>query len=63
MSFEARYPGRCAACEERIIPGEHVRYSEEDEIIHNRCEESNASERPVDVCTRCWLTKPCDCDE
>jgi hypothetical protein len=63
MSFEAKYHGRCAACEERIIPGDHVRYSDGDEIIHNRCEESAQNERPVEVCGTCWLTKPCDCEE
>jgi len=62
-TFEAKYHGRCAACEERIIPGEHVRYSEDDEIVHNRCEEVTDSERPVTVCSSCWLTQPCDCDD
>lgn len=63
-AFEAKYHGRCDACDERIIPGEHVRYSEDDEIIHNRCEESNESHAaPVEVCGSCWLTKPCDCDD
>lgn len=63
MSFEARFPGRCAACEERIAPGEQVRYSEDDELAHNRCEESNESHAaPIVVCDRCWLTKPCDCE-
>ena len=59
-AFEAKYHGRCDACDERIIPGEHVRYSEDDEIVHNRCEDYAA---PVEVCSHCWLTKPCDCED
>ena len=62
MSFEARYPGRCAACDSRIIPGEHVRYSEDDEIMHNRCEDTEVTDRPIEVCATCWLVKPCDCE-
>ena len=60
--FEARYPGKCAACDGRITPGENVRYSEDDEIMHSRCEDESAAARPVEVCGSCWLTKPCDCE-
>lgn len=60
--FTAKYPGRCAACEERIIPGEHVRYSEDDEIVHGICADPTP-ERPVEVCGACWLTKPCGCED
>jgi hypothetical protein len=63
MSFDARYHGRCAACEESIIPGEHVRYSEDEVLVHDRCEEASASyAAPIEVCPQCWLTKPCDCE-
>lgn len=35
MSFQARYPGRCASCEERIHEGDLVKY-ESDEFVHTR---------------------------
>lgn len=36
MSFNARYPGRCASCEERIHEGDLVKY-EDDELVHTQC--------------------------
>lgn len=60
--FEARYGGTCGECDGRIIPGEHVTYSDDDALIHVACEDSAQPERPAEVCSTCWLTKPCDCD-
>lgn len=40
MSFEARYYGRCAACGERIEPGDEVVY-DMSEVIHVECEDDD----------------------
>lgn len=37
MTFEARYPGHCHACDTRITVGETVTYTEDDELIHHVC--------------------------
>ena len=37
MSFEAKYPGHCWACDERIAPGEQVRFNDAEEITHAVC--------------------------
>jgi len=61
MSFEAKYGGTCWVCDELIRVGELVTY-EEDFLAHDECEASTRLIRKADVCTRCWLTKPCDCE-
>jgi hypothetical protein len=60
--FEAKYPGPCADCDERIKPGQLV-YFAEDGVAHVDCEEIIPPERPTVTCTECWLIKPCRCDE
>ena len=62
MSFEAKYGGICGECEERIHVGDLAKYGE-DFIMHDDCEDSVQPERKAEVCTSCWLTKPCDCEE
>lgn len=62
MSFEAKYGGTCGACTGRIHVGDLATY-DEDELVHEDCEGSMRPIRKVDVCTTCWLTKPCDCEE
>ena len=61
--FEARYPGTCGTCEDRIHVGDMITYSDEDAVVHVDCESSARPERKAEVCTVCWLTKPCDCEE
>ena len=55
MSFEAKYPGRCAAGD-RIAPGELVKYDDE-ELVHVNCEVPslpNARDDLGTVCRTCW---------
>lgn len=61
MSFQAKYGGNCGACGERIHVGDLATYSD-DVVVHADCEDSQP-ERKVEVCTICWLTKPCECDD
>jgi hypothetical protein len=62
MSFEAKYGGWCADCDDRIQPGDTVTYNEDDALIHMHCE-GLAPARIAEVCGKCWLTKPCECEE
>lgn len=55
--FPAKYPGQCAACDDRIKEGDQIMY-DEDQLIHAQCQ-------PVDdagkVCPECWLAHAGDC--
>ncbi len=62
MSFRAEYGGQCYICEERIHVGDVTTYYGV-EVGHFDCEESSQPERKAEVCTQCWLTKPCECEE
>ena len=35
--FDAMYPGTCAACGEEIEEGDRVRYTDDDELVHEDC--------------------------
>jgi hypothetical protein len=35
--FEAAYPGTCEACGEEIEEGDRVRYTDDDELVHEDC--------------------------
>lgn len=62
MSIPAKHPGRCPACEERIHEGDEITRAEDGEWLHADCPEP-VEEKPVVVCDRCWLTKPCGCED
>lgn len=66
MSFEAKYPGVCSACEERINVGDEVAwaYGEDNEhvVIHDECHALPERKAAV-VCTTCFIEKPCTCDD
>lgn len=36
--FEARYHGACEGCLEAIKPGDLVKYTDDGELVHVRCE-------------------------
>jgi hypothetical protein len=63
MSFEAKYASTCASCDERIRPGELVAYIQgpDHELVHDECHAK--PRKPAEVCTTCWLEKPCGCDD
>jgi hypothetical protein len=58
-AFEARFHGICSDCEESITPGEQIVSLGDGEYEHATC---RAPQRPVEICSTCWLTKPCDCE-
>lgn len=58
MSFAARFPGRCASCDERIHEGDLINMTD-DGATHEDCETAAPVERPEPKpCTVCWLTHP-----
>lgn len=62
MAFLARYPGVCPACDERFEAGEPVRF-DADGVVHESCDAVPRDLTPAEVCTHCWLEKPCGCDD
>lgn len=62
-TFEAKYPGRCGVCDERINPGDQATFVE-DEIAHAACPTPVAL---ADPCARCFMVPAtngvCGCDE
>jgi hypothetical protein len=62
MSVRAEYPGRCLACEERINEGDEITRLVGGVWVHAACPEV-VEETPRPVCTACWLTKPCGCED
>lgn len=61
-AFVAKFGGRCAGCDDRIKPGQLVVYVN-DELVHLDCEELALTPQPAEVCTTCWLEKPCPCED
>lgn len=61
MPFEAKYGGRCADCGEPIHIGDQIRY-DDDRVVHDDCDPVPVSERPLDVCDKCFIVRPCGCE-
>lgn len=59
-SFLAEWPATCNYCHVTIQVGERARYNPDGLIVHHR---HLRQEQAVEVCDRCWLTKPCECDD
>ena len=57
--FPAKYRGTCSKCYLEIEEGDLIRYNSEGEIVHHS---HKRVEPVVEICDRCWLTKPCECD-
>lgn len=65
LPFPARYPGRCAACQERIDVDDQVAF-DDDELVHDGCTpKAPRPERPA--CPTCFtvpsVSGACECDE
>lgn len=62
MTFEAKYAGRCAECDDQILVGEFVDYDHEDELVHAECVRPlRRSGKPA--CPVCWLVHAGGCYE
>jgi len=59
MSFTAQYRGHCDNCDNPIEIGDLAFYDQNNELLHVRC----PIEIRVVICDRCFLTKPCGCDD
>ncbi len=61
--FEAKYRGKCGACEERIEVGDLVVFVD-DVLVHEDCEGAALVDaKNLDVCPRCFLVRPCEHDD
>ena len=60
-AFEARYPGHCHACDERITPGELVLFNDAEEIIHAVCFADEPNQAIANVCDKCWTDHAGEC--
>lgn len=60
-TFTARYRSVCEDCEESIEPGQEIRSLGDGQYEHITCREN--AERPVTICTSCWLAQPCGCED
>ncbi len=62
MTFEAKYPGRCANCDDNITPGDDVTYTPDDELVHAHCDsEPRREDDPDEACGKCWLVHSGEC--
>lgn len=62
-AFQARYPGRCAACDEPIYEGGKVRY-EDGFLVHDDCPDPvdhDAPRRTEHRCPDCYATHAGEC--
>lgn len=69
MSFTARFWGTCPHCLEAIKPGDAVHYEPDpmgfmdgDRVVHDDCNDTQMEDE-AEVCTRCFLERPCPCDD
>lgn len=63
-TFTARYPGRCAACSERIAEGDEITLGERGEPMHADCagdESGTTGRREPTVCPRCFIAHAGGC--
>lgn len=61
--FAARYKGRCRAeCGEVIEQGDQIVMTE-GAVFHEDCAREEPPEIHRAICPKCWLEKPCECDE
>ena len=62
MSFEAKYPGYCPSCSDRIEVGDDVQHDADAGYVHTECDDQSPPERATVTCSECWLIQPCECD-
>lgn len=66
MTFRAKYPGRCTACDEPIEIGDRLATTEDGFHVHEACPDTFPSVQPRETCPRCWTERSvsgaCACD-
>lgn len=62
QAFPAKYSGRCPGCSLSISPGDMIRLDEDRVALHADCSPAPATRAPV-ICPRCYLSRPCGCDD
>lgn len=68
MSFQAKYKGACADCDDPVYVGQEVEYSGDRFIVHVVCPvDAYDTGIPRPVCPHCFMVLPvtgvCECRE
>jgi hypothetical protein len=58
--IEAQFSSWCMYCDEKIHTGEMI-VNVSGDWVHQHCERKPAEK--LVICQRCWLAKPCNCDD
>lgn len=63
MSFAAKFPGVCAACDERFPKDTEIEYDSDGDLVHVDC--PALVRTPRQLCPLCFMELPvtgrCDC--
>ena len=63
--MQARFPGYCEECEDRIRVGDEITATSDGRWSHKDCADSaqlDTLDNAATACPQCWLTV-CDCDK
>ena len=66
MAWLAKYAGVCDNCGGEIEVGDQITFiagMSERHVIHAYCSESTVQRKPAEVCSHCFMEKPCGCDD
>jgi hypothetical protein len=63
MSWTAKYPGRCPECRWPITVGDIVARNDDAEVVHLGCQFEAPVRKPAEVCSHCFMEKPCPCED
>ena len=64
--FTARYRGRCLPGHDMIEPGDLIEYTHHQGVLvptHVECAGLDRPQAPREVCTTCFMEKPCPCED
>lgn len=62
MAFRAKFPGRCNICDNPVEPGDECDYTDDDELAHVYCINTDSIEdSTAAVCPDCWTIHAGEC--
>lgn len=63
MAFAAKYRGKCADCGEWFPEGTMIHYNDDDEIVHDDCDDGDIAEleETGTPCSDCYLVHKGEC--
>jgi hypothetical protein len=64
MARIAEHRSTCPECDDMIVPGDPIITTVDLQWAHEKCEPSSFELPPSgEICDRCWMVKPCGCDD